>query len=63
MCSETCIGCGVCADACPFGMVAFRGDDGPPLICDLCGGEPACVGRCATGAIVYRDSEEAGDRV
>ena len=28
-----------------------------PFNCNLCGGDPACVKRCATGAIVYADSQ------
>jgi Fe-S-cluster-containing dehydrogenase component len=27
------------------------------VICDLCGGDPACVKRCATGAIVYEETD------
>jgi Fe-S-cluster-containing dehydrogenase component len=56
---EECIGCSECVDACPFGMASLHPSSGLTLICDLCGGDPACVKRCATGAIVYTD-EEAG---
>jgi Fe-S-cluster-containing dehydrogenase component len=55
--ADDCIGCAACVDACPFGMATLHPETGLPLICDLCGGDPACVKRCATGAIVY---EEAG---
>jgi len=48
-----CIGCSACVDACPFGMAAIHPSTGVALICDLCGGNPACVARCATGAIRY----------
>jgi hypothetical protein len=34
-------------------MAALHPETGLPLICDMCGGDPACVKRCATGAIVY----------
>ena len=51
--AEACIGCAACVDACPFGVVALHPQNGLALICDLCGGDPACVKRCATGAIVY----------
>ncbi len=47
--------CSACVDACPFGMVTLRPDTGLALICDLCGGDPACVKRCATGAILYAE--------
>ncbi len=48
-----CDGCGECVAACPFGAAAVHPETRLPLICDLCGGDPACVGRCATGAISY----------
>ena len=58
---DDCIGCSACVDACPFGMAALHPESGLALICDLCGGDPACVKRCATGAILYDDAE-AGAR-
>jgi Fe-S-cluster-containing hydrogenase component 2 len=48
-----CTACGECAAACPFDMVILDTSTGRPLICDLCGGDPSCVKRCATGAIRY----------
>jgi Fe-S-cluster-containing dehydrogenase component len=67
-----CIGCSACADACPFGMAALHPETGLSMICDLCGGDPACVKRCATGAINWavpapeteneREAEESGQR-
>jgi carbon-monoxide dehydrogenase iron sulfur subunit len=59
--SDDCLGCSACADACPFGVVTLHPETGLALICDLCGGDPACVKRCATGAILYADVE-AGSR-
>lgn len=53
---DDCIGCSACVDECPFGMAALHPESGLALICDLCGGDPACVKRCATGAIVYADT-------
>ena len=55
--ADVCIGCAACVDACPFGMAALHPETGLALICDLCGGDPACVKRCATGAIVYDDTD------
>lgn len=49
---ERCSRCGACRKACPFGAVHGDGE-GYPLICDLCGGQPACADRCATGAIRF----------
>jgi len=54
--AEACIGCSACVDACPFGMATLHPETGLALICDLCGGDPACVKRCATAAIVYAAS-------
>lgn len=51
--AESCIACGACVEACPFGMAALHPVEGVAMICDLCGGEPACVQRCATGAIRF----------
>jgi carbon-monoxide dehydrogenase iron sulfur subunit len=56
-----CIGCYACLDACPFGVVTLHPETGEILICDLCGGDPACVKRCATGAIAYT-ATDAGPR-
>ena len=54
---EACTGCSACVDACPFGMVALHPEMDTAIICDLCGGDPSCVKRCATGAIVYVDPD------
>ncbi|MFC2036753.1 4Fe-4S dicluster domain-containing protein [Chloroflexota bacterium] len=56
---DDCIGCSACIDACPFGVAIPHPETGLPLICDLCHGDPSCVKRCATGAIVYA-AVEAG---
>jgi Fe-S-cluster-containing hydrogenase component 2 len=51
--SEDCIGCSACVDACPFGVATLHPETSLALICDLCDGDPACVKRCATGALRY----------
>jgi Fe-S-cluster-containing dehydrogenase component len=51
---RACTGCGACVEACPLKMACLSPHTGTVLICDLCGGDPSCVKRCATGAIVYR---------
>ena len=45
---KICLGrkCLKCQEACPAQYVNVNPDTGQPLICDMCGGEPACVKAC-----------------
>jgi Fe-S-cluster-containing hydrogenase component 2 len=52
---ETCTGCGECISACPFASVSWNPVEEKPLICNLCEGEPSCVRKCPTGALIYED--------
>jgi len=47
---KECIGCMLCAEACPFDALTLD-EQGIPFMCDLCGGEPECVAMCPSGAI------------
>jgi carbon-monoxide dehydrogenase iron sulfur subunit len=55
---DVCTRCGSCISTCTF--KALKLDDlSKPLFCDLCGGEPACVKRCPTGAMIFAESESS----
>ncbi len=62
-----CIGCGYCIQTCPFHVPKFSPAQHTMRKCSFCtqridrGKAPACVAKCATGALTYfRDGEEAG---
>jgi Fe-S-cluster-containing hydrogenase component 2 len=44
--------CVACAEACPGKTISFHPESSIPLICDLCGGEPACLPVCPSKAIM-----------
>ncbi len=48
-----CIGCRLCIAACPFGAPSVDPATMLTTICDLCRGEPRCVGFCPRDAIMY----------
>ena len=63
--SEKCIGCKMCVQACPFGMVIINSEGKGVIKCDLCierlenGEEPACVSACPTFALCFIKENEA----
>ncbi len=55
----TCVGCSLCAIACPFGTIFWDPASHKAFKCHLCGGDPACAKACPTSAIVYEDAGPA----
>jgi len=62
---DRCIGCKMCIQVCPFGVIGLGGDGKGVVKCDLCaerlgkGEEPACICACPTGALWFGDVEQA----
>ena len=48
---KTCTGCGACAEACPYRGIFVS--DGVAMMCDGCGGQPACIPICYPKALQY----------
>jgi len=50
---QACDGCGLCVEACSFGMIWVDRSTRTARTCDLCGGEPQCVSHCPQEALTY----------
>ena len=50
---DLCNRCGMCAEACPWGLIWYDQQKDVYLKCDLCGGDPRCVDFCPTGSLLY----------
>jgi Fe-S-cluster-containing dehydrogenase component len=63
-----CIGCSMCVQACPFGVMAMRPGGKVAFKCDLCvtrlakGFQPACVASCPTRALSLEDEASIKDK-
>ena len=64
---EACTACLACIQACPHGAIFTDAATGAPLICDLCGGDPACARFCRRyphkphATLEWAESPAAGD--
>lgn len=50
-----CIGCGLCVETCPYGMMKIHSRKQIAFKCDHCGGEPQCVKHCQLKALTLED--------
>lgn len=57
--SSLCLGCGKCREVCPFSSETIKMIDNKAVICDLCGGSPACVKVCQPGSLLYMGETKA----
>jgi Fe-S-cluster-containing hydrogenase component 2 len=55
--ADECTGCTNCAAVCPFKAIKMNSQENIAFKCDLCGGNPACVPECVTGALRWEDEE------
>jgi len=53
-----CVGCKMCLMSCPFGNIHFNTEKHVIQKCNLCDGEPRCVGFCMPRALNYLEVEE-----
>jgi phenylglyoxylate dehydrogenase beta subunit len=52
--ADKCIDCVLCTAGCAYGGIAVDPAQSRVAKCDQCGGNPACVGACPTGALEFK---------
>jgi Fe-S-cluster-containing dehydrogenase component len=58
---ESCIGCGTCVSACPYGSVYLDEIRRVAAKCDLCDGDPQCVQACMSQALHFGELKDLLD--
>jgi Fe-S-cluster-containing dehydrogenase component len=61
--AEKCAGCKMCILACPYGNIHFDAASSVSRKCDLCQGNPRCVGHCIAAALNYEEAEDYSARI
>ncbi len=56
---EECAGCKICTLACPFGNIVFSTDVKRAVKCELCDHAPECTDICPTGALEFKEADNA----
>lgn len=60
---EKCSGCGLCVKYCYVKAIQLSRVAKKALKCDLCGGDPACVNACPTGALEFINNLKTREEV
>ena len=50
----SCVNCLLCTAGCAYAGITYEASIGHVIKCDLCGGDPACVRACSSGALAHR---------
>ena len=58
---EDCVACKKCIEECPYDHPIMHPTEDYVLICDLCGGDPACVAICPENAITTIQEGKTSD--
>ena len=59
---KTCISCGMCTIACPYGYMNLDESSHRATKCDLCGGDPRCVQMYMANALHYDTMQALEER-
>lgn len=52
---DRCVSCTICRKVCPYAGPVYSVPEKQVILCDFCGGDPACVIVCPTEALLYED--------